>query len=465
MSDLARKLTFTMQAALRTPVPFPPVTFVDGGSLSSVFAVSDLAQASIAVAGASLALFVALGTGDSPPEVVVDRDLASAWFAGSIRPQGWDLVPAWDAVAGDYPCSDGWIRLHTNAPRHRAAALAVLDAPEDRAAVAAAVSSWSAEELETAIAASGGAAAAMRSIAEWREHPQGRAVAVEPLIWTQETSVAEHRDPSVRTRGRPLQGLRVLDLTRVLAGPVATRLLAGWGAEVLRIDPPDWDEPAVVPEVTLGKRCARLDLRTSDGRSRFIELLRSADVLVHGYRPDALDRLGLGEGVRDQARPGLIDVSLDAYGWTGPWRQRRGFDSLVQMSSGIADAGRIATGGDRPTPLPVQALDHATGYLMAAAAITGLVQRRISGTGSRWRSSLARVADLLIEAGSLQIPDQLGDTPVASKPVGLMEQTEWGNALRLLPPLIVQGSPLEWELPARRLGSDGPYWVGGDNLY
>ena len=458
MMEATLAFTASIQAALSSPLPPAPVTLLDGGSLSSVFAVSDLAQASIGVAGSSLASFVALNTGNSPPEVIVDRSLASAWFAGSIKPQGWSLIPAWDAVAGDYACRDGWIRLHTNATRHRGAVLAVLDVPEDRAAVATAVSTWSAQALETAVVAAGGAAAAMRSISEWHVHEQGRAVAGEPLIWTQRTAVTERRDASFEGVERPLQRLRVLDLTRVLAGPVATRLLAGWGAEVLRIDPPDWDEPAIAPEVTLGKRCARLDLRSSDGRGRFIELLRSADVLVHGYRSDALGRLGFGEDVRDQIRPGLVDVSLDAYGWTGPWRQRRGFDSLVQMSSGIADAGRIASGGDQPRPLPVQALDQAAGYLMAAAAITGLTQRRIDGTGSRWRTSLARVADLLITTVPPQVPPAPSSPLATPDLAGPIERTAWGDARRLSPPLVVRGSPLQWVLPARRLGSDRPQW-------
>ena len=462
MTDVALNLIANFQTALGSPVPPSPVTLLVGQSLPSVFAVSDLAQASIAVAGSTLASFVALKRGGPPPGVVVDRDLASAWFSGSIRPLGWDLLPAWDAVGGDYECRDGWIRLHTNAPRHRAAALAVLDVPEDRSAVGAAVGTWSAQELETAVVAAGGAAAAMRSIADWREHPQGHAVAGEPLVWTQRTSTARRPNAALESRERPLAGLRVLDLTRVLAGPVATRLLAGWGAEVLRIDPPDWDEPAIVPEVTLGKRCARLDLRTSDGRRRFIELLHSADVLVHGYRPDALDQLGLGDEVRDSVCPGIIDVSLDAYGWTGPWQRRRGFDSLVQMSSGIADAGRLMTAGARPVPLPVQALDHATGYLLAAAAITGLTQRQIDGAGSRWRTSLARVAELLIGAAPLHVPAGPSSSPAALNPTGRIERTAWGDALRLPAPLAVQGSPLQWALPAGRLGSDRPQWLGGD---
>ncbi len=140
--------------------------------------------------------------------------------------------------------------------------------------------------------------------------------------------------------GRALAGLRVLDLTRVLAGPVATRFLAGFGADVVRIDPPGWDEPALEPEVTLGKSCARLDLRRDADRATFERLLSGADVLVHGYRPGALDGLGYGAAARQSLAPGLVEVCLDAYGWTGPWAGRRGFDSLVQMSCGIAQAGQ-----------------------------------------------------------------------------------------------------------------------------
>jgi hypothetical protein len=346
---------------------------VAGGELPAAFAVSDLAAATIAAAGLAVSDLVAVSNGS--PCVQVDRRLASFWFGTSLQPQGWSMPPVWDPLAGDYATVDGWIRLHTNAPHHREAALAVVGEAGDKARVAAAVSQWRADELESAVVKRGGCAAAMRPLDAWREHPQGRSVAGEPLLWWEETDPEHARSPRVAP-GRPLTGIRVLDLTRVLAGPVATRFLAGFGAEVLRIDPPSWDEPAFVPEVGLGKRCARLDLRASDGRERFFGLLRGADVLVHGYRPDALARLGLGSEMRRQARPGLIDVSLDAYGWTGPWCGRRGFDSLVQMSAGIADEGMRRFGKDRPTPLPVQALDHATGYLMATAVVRALRRRR-----------------------------------------------------------------------------------------
>ena len=459
MTDRARQFLDQFVDVLGGPGAAPPVELPSGGSLPSVFAVSDLAQASVGAAADSLARLVALD-GGAMPTSTVDRDLASAWFGYSIRPSGWELPSVWDSLAGDYVTSDGWIKLHTNAPHHRAAALTVLGVSGDRNAVAAAVARWSAEDLETAVAVAGGAAAALRSGPEWDVHPQGRAVAAEPLMHVARTS--DQAVTGKRTRGdRPLDGVRVLDLTRVLAGPVATRLLAGWGAEVLRIDPPSWDEPGLVPEVTLGKRCARLDLTSPAGRDQFLELLAGADVLVHGYRSDALEGLGLGVDLRDDVRPGLVDVSLDAYGWSGPWATRRGFDSLVQMSSGIAEAGMDAVGAGHPVPLPVQALDQATGYLLAAAAITGLAFRRADGTGSRWRTSLARMARLLMDAGTVEPQDGPGIDPAPPRTDDPVERTPWGDARRLPPPVVVDGAPLRWTLPAGHLGASTATWLPG----
>jgi crotonobetainyl-CoA:carnitine CoA-transferase CaiB-like acyl-CoA transferase len=296
----------------------------------------------------------------------------------------------------------------------------------------------------------------MRSMAEWARHPQGESVLREPLFAAQATNDATDATWPWAT-DRPLRGLCVLDLTRVLAGPVATRFLAGFGANVLRIDPPTWDEPGVVPDVTLGKRCARLDLRDSTQREIFVELLRRADVLVHGYRADALETLGLGGDFRRRVRRGLIDVRLNAYGWTGPWRNRRGFDSLVQMSSGIADHGMRVLGKDRPTPLPVQALDHATGYLLAAAVLRGLTLRARNGHGFEARTSLARMAGVLVNGPAGR---EARDFPPAADddwPESI-EATGFGPASRLRPPVRVGDAHMRWDLPAAKLGSSTPAW-------
>jgi len=431
------------------------IELTGAGSWPSVFQVSNFATAAIATAGLALAEWGAVSSG-MDQDVSIDRRLASLWFGFSIVPQGWQLPSVWDPVAGDYQTADGWIRLHTNAPHHREAALAVLKVSAERDAVAASVARWRADELETAIVAVGGCAATMRSGEDWRAHPQGRAVMAEPLmrseLGAEAGSFSHDFDPT-----RPLAGIRVLDLTRVLAGPVATRFLAGFGADVLRIDPPWWDEPGVVPEVTPGKRCARLDLTKASDRERLLELLAGADIVVHGYRSDALEKLGFGAAVRAAARPGLIDVSLCAYGWSGPWSGRRGFDSLVQMSAGIADAGMRQAGAEKPSPLPVQALDQGAGYLLAAAAVRGLTLRHSQAMGSRWRTSLARVGGFL---AAYPVQDARGDIsgPENEDYASQIESTAWGPALRLRPPVRVGAAHMGWELPAGELGSSDPGW-------
>lgn len=428
----------------------PAIAYVGDGALPSAFAVTDFASAGIAAAGREVARLAGVR------EVEVDRVLASMWFASSISPIGWQLPAVWDPIAGDYAAANGWIRLHTNAPHHRAAALLVLDCAEDRASVASAVAERRIDDLETAVVEAGGAAAAMRDRAAWQNHPQGHAVDQEPLVAHRaaESSVPWAWEPS---SDRPLHGIRVLDLTRILAGPVATRFLAGYGADVLRIDPLDWDEPSVAPDVTLGKRCARLDLRSDSGRACLGDLIREADVFVHGYRSDALARLGFDEAVRRELNPSLIDLALDAYGWTGPWSTRRGFDSLVQMSCGIAHAGMEAAGVSKPTPLPVQALDHAAGHLLASAAVRGVNERLCAGTGSTWRVSLARVACLLMDGPSGSFEDTLdGATP---QRYDVREHTPYGDLHRLPAPLRIPGIECRWDRPATTLGSSDPSFL------
>ncbi|MEO6123933.1 MAG: CoA transferase [Ilumatobacteraceae bacterium] len=448
--------------------------------LPSAFAVTDFAAASIAAAGCSTQRLARLLGAPGAASITVDRRLASLWFGFSIVPDGWALPPTWDDLAGDYETADGWIKLHTNAARHRAAALSVLGCEASKSAVSAAVRCWSGAALESAVVDAGGCAGQLRDAATWMSHPQGAAVAGEPLLAVVPGSVAGSSiggaaavsaasSSSSSWSSQPLRGVRVLDLTRILAGPVATRFLAGLGADVLRIDPVDWDEPSLAPEVTLGKRCARLDLCTCEGRARFSELLADADILIHGYRPSALDDLGFGAPQRALMAPGLVEVTLDAYGWSGPWAGRRGFDSLVQMSSGIAAAGQEMAGAAKPVSLPVQALDHATGYLMAAAAIDGWCDRLDAGRGSVTRASLARTAKVLLDgpSGSLDAPfagvtatDLAGVTAADPAAVADIEHTAWGPARRVRFPLHIPGVTFAWPRPANPFGSEPtPAWL------
>ncbi|MEZ5259351.1 MAG: CoA transferase [Ilumatobacteraceae bacterium] len=430
-------------------------TFRGADRLASAFGVTELAGASIGSAALETQrLRELLGAPAAPVEV--DLRLASLWFAMTIVPDGWSLPPVWDDLAGDYPTADGWIRLHTNASHHRAAMLRALGCAPERDAVGTVLRSMAAADAESAVVEAGGCAAAMRSLGDWDRHPQGAAVAAEALI-----DLAWH--PSATPVGasgargtpeRPLAGVRVLDLTRVLAGPVATRFLAGLGAEVLRIDPVDWNEPAVIPDVIRGKRAARLDLRSAEGRDRLEALIGAADLFVHGYRPEALERLGFAAPIRRALNPGLVDVCLDAYGWTGPWAARRGFDSLVQMSTGVAHEGRAA-GVEPPRPLPVQALDHATGYLLAAAALRGWRHRLRDGRGSTGRVSLARTARPLVDGPR-------GDPEHRFRPLDSddldpeLEATPWGPARRVRPPVRFDGMSLRWPSPTQDLGTAEP---------
>ncbi len=449
------------QCAVGGPSGAPPVSVsrprveVAGeGDWPSAFAVTELAVAAVGAAAAEVGALVGR-------DVTVDRRLASHWMVSSIEPS-WTMPPVWDAIAGVYETNDGWIRLHTNAPHHRNAAVAVLRAGDrdlaldNKTAVASRVLSWSGSDLEAAVVDAGGCAAEFRSLDDWATHPAGAAVYSEPLVAWRAGSSSILRD-SMGAPGRPLAGLRVLDLTRVLAGPVATRFLAGWGAEVLRIDPLDWNEDSLVPDVTLGKRCARVDLATFEGRTTLEGLIASCDVMVHGYRPGALDGLGFGRERREALRPGLIDISLDAYGWTGPWAGRRGFDSLVQMSAGIAHRGMVVGGTDQPTPLPVQALDHAAGYLVAAAAVRAVRHRLETGVGVGATLSLARTAKLLTDGPEGSFDAVLG--PLSDDDFSpIAEVTSWGPARRLKAPCGLDGVDMEWNSVASPLGSSPARW-------
>ena len=397
--DLVRALWEALGDASR---PRPEVRLTGpAGGLPSAFEVSTLASGLVALATAAAAEFHAARAGADvrARTVEVERPHAAAAFRSEryVAPIGWELPPVWDPLAGDYAAQGGWVRIHTNYAHHRDAALLALDVPGTKEDIARAIAARTAEDVEAAIVREGGAAAKLRSAAEWAAHPQGRAVAAEPLVsLTRATLVAP---APLASAERPLAGVRVLDLTRVIAGPVCTRFLAAHGADVLRIDPPGFEEvAALLPETTAGKRRAALDLRSPEGHARFTQLVAEADVLVCGYRGDALARLGLDEaGLRAQ-NPALAICELDAYGWSGPWQGRRGFDSLVQMSTGIAARGAEAIGAKNPIPLPAQALDHGAGYLLAAAACRALTDR-LRGEATTARTSLARVALLLASLG------------------------------------------------------------------
>jgi crotonobetainyl-CoA:carnitine CoA-transferase CaiB-like acyl-CoA transferase len=460
MSRAAQLFLADIGAALGIDVG--PARFAGTGVLAAPFPMTDLGAACLAGAGAAVAGLVA-GAGEARPAVTVDRPLATGLFHRAVRPLRAATRSPFHPMSRDFPTADGrWIRFQANYPHLRAAALAVLGTGEDGEAIASAVAAAKADELEAAVIAGGGAAAASRTAREWAAHPQGAAVAAEPLVAIAE---ADSRDTATGSwqpvPERPLAGLRVLDMTRVLAGPMATRLLAGFGAQVLRVDPPDYDEPNGIGsgELTLGKRCAELDLKTAGGRAWFAHLLGGADVLVHGLRPGALESLGFDAETRQAISPGLIEVTLSAYGWTGPWRGRRGFDTLVQQSTGMALAGGAWAGTGVPYRWPLSILDHSAGYLMAAAAVAAVARRARTGHGSVSRVSLARVARWLTSGPAqddepeldLPLPGPL-DPAVYDSPVGPVRRLRW--------PMLVEGIPFRFDRPGDPFGSSVARWIG-----
>lgn len=432
-------------AALGCPVD-ARIVLTGAGSLPSPFHVSKLADATVAAANLAIAELHAVRAGVACPAVTIDRGEVAAAFRSErhFTPLGWALPPLWDPIAGDYPTSDGWVRIHTNYAHHRAAALRALEAPEERDAVARAVARRTKDDVERAIVLEGGAAAAVRTLADWAEHPQGRAVADEPIVAREDRGPARPLPP-----GRALEGVRVLDLTRVIAGPVGTRVLAAYGATVLRLDPPGFAEvPVLLGDVTGGKYRAPIDLRTPGGKALFERLAAEADVLVCGYRPEALASRGIA---LDALPSSLSIVQLDAYGWSGPWRGRRGFDSLVQASSGIA----ARCGSGKPGVLPAQALDHGSGYLVAAAVCRALALRAETGRSSLSRLSLARLARVLVDLGDDADPHA---GIVESPRLHEVDVTGLGRARRARVPGEIAGLEARWDRLPGPLGVDEPRW-------
>lgn len=308
-----------------------------------------------------------------------------------------ELLPRdlWAPLSGNYRTVDGWVRIHANLDRHAAAARRVLGVPGDDEAAAAAAS-WKADELVDALTAAGGVGAVMRTLEDWRHHPHHAHLIDLPLV--RRTSVAEGAHPAGVSGCSHLDGVRVLDLTRVIAGPVAGRLLSSFGAEVVKVDAPLDDSPTLELDTGWGKRRLPIDLRDQRQRAVFDELLGSVDILLDGFRPGSLAALGYSDEHLRSFQPALVIGHLSAFGPDGPLGGLRGFDSVVQVATGLAQTVSFdpETG---PGSLPAQALDHGAGHLMAAGVVRALRSLRESGTTETVEVSLARVGEWLASLG------------------------------------------------------------------
>ncbi|MDW4905936.1 CoA transferase [Streptomyces sp. ADMS] len=430
------------------------------GVLASRLPVRELARACVGCCALAAAELGALRAGlPEVPEVRVDDGAVATAFVSERHLLVDGRAPVTFApLSRFWRTADGWVRTHANYPHHRARLLAALGTSEDPASVSAALAERSSAEAEETVYAAGGLAVALRTSEEWAAHEQGAAVSARPLAERGRLDSARARvlPPSGNDPLLPAAGVRVLDLTRVVAGPVATRTLALLGADVLRVDAPQLPElPGQHADTGFGKRSAVLDLAAD--RHAFEELLAGADVVVTGYRPGALDRFGLSPEALAGRRPGVVVAQLSAWGVYGPWSERRGFDSLVQVATGIA---AIEGSVQEPGALPAQALDHGTGYLLAAGVLRALSDQVREG-GSRFvRLALAGTAGWLT-SGAGQGPT----APVRSfgydgPETWLAERDSALGRLRYaLPPVSFASGPVDWVRPPGVWGTDRPRWV------
>jgi crotonobetainyl-CoA:carnitine CoA-transferase CaiB-like acyl-CoA transferase len=451
-----------------------PVTFTgDDHPLPGPYRVGDAAAACVAATTLAAAELVReRGGHPKPVEVHIGHAAEAFRSEAHLSVAGEEPGALWASLSGNYEAADGWVRLHANYPHHAEAILRALGTDAD--GVRAAVAARTAVEVEDAVLAAGGAAAAMRDRESWLTDGPGRAVRAEPLVALERIGDAPPRPlPQLdRTRtdrilaeqalvdrsspgqllavwtldDRALTGVRVLDLTHVIAGPVAARTLAAHGADVLHVtDPKRPVLHRIVMDTDFGKRSCHVDIDTPAGRDTLGELVAGADVFVQSYRPDSLARKGFGAARLAELRPGIVVVSLSAYGHTGPWRDRRGFDSLVQMSSGIA----ADQGMDRPRSLPAQALDHGTGWLAALGVLTALRRRAVEGGSWQVKLSLARTAEWLHDLGR----DTTPHTRVDLAPYLDEADSDYGR----LSYLKVPGASAPLAGP-HRPGADPPAW-------
>ena len=436
--------------------------------LPSSFAVGSAAQASLA-AGALAASELGRLRNGLVQQLSVDMRHAALEACTHFLIDG-RAPPLWDKLSGLYPCggddgAGGWVRIHANFAHHRDGALRLLGLPEGDSAEPAdvrhALRRWNAFDVEQAAADAGLVVAALRRFDEWDQHPQGQAVTRQPLLhWTRLGHAPPRVLPPLSLQARPLQGVRVLDLTRILAGPVGTRALAAHGADVLLVNAPHLPNIEALAETSRGKLSAHADLHEPSGREAFEQVLGDAHVVVQGYRPGGLQQLGYGAEPMAERHPGIVVVSLSAYGPGGPWSGRRGFDSLVQTASGFNHAEALAFGSGAARALPMQILDHATGHLMVLAACAALQRQQREGGSWHVQVSLARTGHWLRGLG--RVPDGFAVDPPGFAPYLETTDSGFGRLSALRHAAQLSATPAAWERPSMPPGSHPLAWPPPD---
>jgi crotonobetainyl-CoA:carnitine CoA-transferase CaiB-like acyl-CoA transferase len=421
--------------------------------LRTPYRVGAAGAAALAAVGLAASDLWSLRTGKRQSVAVDLRAAAASLRSGFyLRIDGKPPPTPWDPMSGFYPVRDGrWISIHCNFPNHREAALKVLGSAEDRAKADEASKRWDGPELEYAIHAAGGCAGLARHAQEWMAHPHAAAVAAQPLL--EIIRIGDAPPLPLPEGDRPLAGVRVLDLARVLAGPTCARTLAEHGADVLKITAAHLpDSGAMELDTGLGKLAAHLDLRSAQGVETLRGLLGSADVFSQSYRPGALAGRGFSPEEAAKLRPGIVYVSLNAWGQTGPWKGRRGFDSIVQTVSGMAYA---SGDGTKPKLMPCSAIDYVSGYLMAYGAMAALARRAREGGSWLVRVALARTGKWIVDRGTVD-----ADSAPAQELVGLVMETPSPAGLisHLKPVVQLSETPARWARPPVPLGHHRPEW-------
>ena len=434
--------------------------------LPTPFRIGEASAAALAAVGLAVSDLWKARTGRGQEVAVDTRQATASLRSGHYLSLDVERVSTdRNSIMGFYPAKNGrWSYLHCNFPNHRAAALKVLGVEEDREAVSRAVAQWDALELEEAIIAAKGAGGMVRSIAEWSQHPQAAAVASLPLL--EIVKIGDSPPEALPDGDRPLSGVRVLDLTRVLAGPTCGRTLAEHGADVLKITAEHLPNIGYQEYDTgHGKLSARLDLREERDLETLLELAREADVFSQGYRPGSLGARGLSPEALAALRPGIVYVSLSAFTHAGRWAPRRGFDTVVQAVSGIASRQGELFPGAEPGPqfYPVSAIDYLTGYLLAFGVLLALERRTREGGSWLVRMGLAQTGRWLVGRG--QVPE--GDLSEVPKEFTAEEIERWstvtetpmGRLKHLGPVLGLSETPPRWARPSVPLGYNEPAWV------
>jgi crotonobetainyl-CoA:carnitine CoA-transferase CaiB-like acyl-CoA transferase len=364
-------------------------------------------------------------------------------------------------VTQPWQAKDGrWFLPHLNLPALSARVLGVLRCESTPEAVSAAIAQWDPVELEEAIAEAQACGGVIRTQAEWLAHPQGAYLSGRPVV--EITRVGDTAPEPFRPGDRPLSGVRVLDLTRILAGPVGGRGLAEQGADVLMVTSRDLPQtPEHVRDTSHGKRSCFLDLKLDEGRARFAELVREADVVVNGYRPGALARLGFGMEELARLRPGIVQVSVSCYGSGGPFADRAGWEQVAQAVTGICETQGRMIGAGQPKLVFAPVCDYSTGYLAAFGAMLALARRARDGGSYHVHVSLCQSAMLVQRQGLVSnfadAPEHLTEDELA--PLHVREESCYGDLKTLGPVLRMSETPPRWDRPTPSLGGDEPVWL------